>query len=165
MPIVIQNILRFILLVLTQVLVLNNILFMGYLNPYLYILFILSLPVRVPQWATLLLAFALGLSIDIFSGTAGLHAFASVFAAVFRQPIIKLFTSIEEGANPSPSFRSFGIPNYLKYVVTLVLIHHVVLFVTEAFTFVNFGILLPKILLSSLVTILLIMAVQLLKKE
>ena len=165
MPVVIQNILRFILLVLAQVLVLNNIQFLGYLNPYLYVLFILALPVRVPRWITLLLAFALGLTIDAFANTMGLHAFATVFMAFLRQPVIKLFTTVEEGTNPTPSFRTFGIPDYLKYAITLVLVHHVILFFMEAFSFVNVSILLLKILLSSLITILLIAAVQLLKKE
>ena len=90
MPTVLQNIFRFILLVLFQVLVLNNIQFLGYINPYLYILFILSLPVQMPRWFLLVLAFILGLSIDIFSNTLGMHAFATVFVAFFREGIIKL---------------------------------------------------------------------------
>ena len=165
MILIVQNIIRFILLVLVQVLVLNNIQFLGYLNPYLYILFILALPVRLRQWIVLLLAFALGLTIDAFSNTMGLHAFATVFMAFFRLPIIKLFTTIAEGVSPTPSFRTFGIPDYLKYAVTLILMHHTVLFFLEAFTFAYIGALLIKILLSSLVTILLTVAVQLLKKE
>jgi rod shape-determining protein MreD len=165
MILIVQNIIRFILLVFVQVLVLNNIQFLGYLNPYLYILFILALPVHLRQWIVLLLAFALGLTIDAFSNTMGLHAFATVFMAFLRLPIIKLFATIDEGVNPSPSFRTFGILDYLKYAVTLVLMHHVVLFFLEAFTFAYIGTLLIKILLSSLVTILLTVAIQLLKKE
>ena len=105
MILIVQNILRFVLLVLVQVLVLNNIQFLGYLNPYLYILFILALPVRLRQWIVLLLAFVLGLTIDAFSNTMGLHAFATVFMAFFRLPIIKMFTTIEEGVSPIPSFQ------------------------------------------------------------
>ena len=77
MPVVLKNIFRFIILVLVQVLVLNNIQFLGYINPYIYILFILSLPVRTPRWASLLLAFVLGLTIDIFANTPGMHASAA----------------------------------------------------------------------------------------
>ena len=165
MPTVLQNIFRFILLVLVQVLVLNNIQFLGYINPYLYILFILTLPVQMPRWFLLVLAFILGLSIDIFSNTLGMHAFATVFVAFFREGIIKLFTNIEEGNNPTPTFYTFGVSGYVKYIVVMVLIHHVTLFTLEAFSFVHFWMLISKILLSSLVTILLILGIQSIKTK
>jgi rod shape-determining protein MreD len=165
MPTVLQNIFRFLILVLFQVLVLNNIQFLGYINPYLYILFILALPVQIPRWFELLLAFALGLTIDIFSNTPGTHAFATVLVAFFRSGIIKLFTSIEEGNNPNPSFYTFGVSAYIKYVVILVFIHHTTLFMLEAFSFAHFGIMMAKILLSSFVTIVLILGIQSVNKK
>lgn len=165
MPTALQNIFRFILLVLFQVLVLDNIQFMGYINPYLYILFILALPVQMPRWATLLLAFGLGLTIDAFSNTMGMHAFATVLVAFFRDGIIKLFTSIEEGNNPTPSFYTFGVSAYVKYVVLMVFIHHATLFFLEAFSFVHFWLMLAKILLSSFITILLMLGIQSLNRK
>jgi rod shape-determining protein MreD len=147
------------------VLVLNNIQFLGYINPYLYILFILALPVQTPRWATLLLAFGLGLTIDTFSNTVGMHAFATVLAAFLRSGIIKLFTSIEEGNNPTPSFYTFGVSAYVKYVVLVVFIHHATLFTLEAFSFSNYWITLAKIALSSLVTILMILGIQSFSKK
>lgn len=160
MPVALQNIIRFILLILVQVLVLNNIQFLGFINPYIYILFILSLPVRLPRWVSLLLAFALGLIIDIFSNTPGMHAFASVMVAFFRNNIINLFITIDEGNNPTPSYYTFSVGTYVKYVVFMVLIHHTTLFFLEAFSFVHFWLMLAKIILSSLVTILIILGVQ-----
>ncbi|MDD4969133.1 MAG: rod shape-determining protein MreD [Paludibacter sp.] len=165
MPTILQNIFRFALLVLFQVLVLNNIQFLGYINPYLYILFILVLPVQMPRWFLLILAFILGLTIDIFSNTPGTHAFATVFVAFFREGIIKLFTNIEEGNNPTPSFHTFGVSAFIKYVVLIVFIHHTILFTLEAFSFAHFGIMLAKILLSSLVTVLLILGIQSIKTK
>jgi rod shape-determining protein MreD len=165
MPVVLQNIFRFILLVLFQVLVLNNIQFLGYINPYVYILFILALPVQTPRWFTLLLAFGLGLTIDAFSNTMGMHAFASVMVAFLRNGTIKLFTAIEEGNNPTPSFHTFGVSAYVKYVVLLVFVHHTTLFLLEAFSFYHFWFMLAKIVLSSFVTILLILGVQSLNKR
>jgi rod shape-determining protein MreD len=165
MPTILQNIFRFILLVLFQVLVLNNIQFLGYINPYLYILFILALPVQIPRWFLLVLSFFIGMTIDVFSNTIGMHAFATVFIAFFRNGIIKLFTNIEEGNNPTPSFYTFGVSAYVKYVVVMVLIHHATLFMLEAFSFAHFWILSAKILLSSLVTISLILGIQLIKTK
>ena len=160
MPVVLQNIFRFILLVLFQVLVLNNIQFLGYINPYVYILFILALPVRTPLWFALLLAFGLGLTIDMFSNTGGMHAFATVMVAFLRNGVIKLFTAIEEGNNPTPSFHTFGVSAYVKYAFLLVFVHHTTLFLMESMSFAHFWLMLAKIILSSLVTIVLILGIE-----
>ena len=165
MIVVLQNIFRFIVLVVVQVLILNNIQFLGYINPFLYIYFILALPVRIPRWAVLIMAFALGLIIDIFSNTAGIHAFATVFVALLRAPAINLLVSIDESSDPQPSVKIFGWMIYLRYAGFLVLIHNALIFILEAFSFVNFGIISLKILLSSVVTLLLVIAIQMFKKK
>lgn len=153
------------MLVLAQVLALNNIQFLGFINPYIYILFILLLPVRLPRGILLLLAFGLGLTIDAFSNTMGMHAFATVLVAFFRNGVIKLFTSIEEGNNPTPSFYTFGVGAYVKYVVVMVLLHHSALFILESFSFNHLWIVTFKILLSSLVTTLLILGIRSFNKK
>ena len=165
MAVALQNILRFIFLFLLQVFILDNIQFMGYINPMIYVLFILSLPVRFPKWALLILAFIMGLIIDVFSNTAGMHSFALVFAAFLRTPVINIFTSIDEGSNPTPSFHTFGVSAYVKYVVILVLIHHFILFFIESFSFLHLTLLIPKIIISSTVTILLILGLQSFKSK
>ncbi len=165
MAVALQNILRFIFLILLQVFILDNIQFMGYINPMIYVLFILSLPVRFPKWALLILAFIMGLIIDVFSNTAGMHSFALVFAAFLRTPVINIFTSIDEGSNPTPSFHTFGVSAYVKYVVILVLIHHFILFFIESFSFLHLTLLIPKIIFSSTVTILLILRLQSFKSK
>jgi rod shape-determining protein MreD len=165
MPTALQNIFRFIILVLLQVLVLNNIQFLGYINPYIYILFLLALPVQTPRWFSLLLGFFIGVIIDMFADTPGIHAFASVLIAFLRNGTIKLFTAIEEGNNPTPSFYTFGVSAYIKYVVLLVFVHHTTLFFLEAFSFANFWIMFAKIILSSLVTIMIILGIQSLSRK
>ena len=165
MQLVLQNIFRFVMLVLVQVLVLDNIQFLGYISPMIYILFILSLPVRFPRGVVLILAFLLGLTIDIFNNTMGIHAFATVFAAFIRPTIINMSVSMEEMANPTPSFRTFGVANYVKYVVLIVLFHSIVLFFVESFSFLLLSLLIPKIILSSAVTILVILGIQSLKSK
>lgn len=160
MIVFLQNTLRFILLLLTQVFILNNIRFLGFINPYIYILFVLLLPVKFPRWISLLLAFLLGLILDVFSNTYGIHAFTSVLIAFLRNPVINMYTSIEEGANPTPSFYTFGVVPFIKYVSTLVILHHSVLLFLEIFSFVGFGDTLIRIVLNSLVTILIILGIQ-----
>ena len=162
---VLQNILSFVLLVLFQVLALNNIQFLGFINPYIYILFIIALPVKTPRWLSLILAFILGLTIDIFSNTLGMHAFATVLIAFLRNGIINLFIVLEENDNPVPSFRSFGVGAYIKYLVLMVFIHHFSLFFLEAFSFAQPGLILSKIVLSSIVTFLILLGVVSLQRK
>jgi rod shape-determining protein MreD len=157
---VIQNIILFIVLILAQVLVLNNIQFLGFINPYIYVLFIISLPVSLPRWLTLILAFAMGILIDVFSNTLGMHAAAAVLIAYARSFIIKLFTSIDEGNNPTPSFHTFGVGAYIKYIFVMVFLHHATLFYLEAFSFSHFWLILFKTLLSSTITILIILGLK-----
>jgi len=164
-PVLFQNIFRFVLLVLVQVLILNNIQFLGFVNPYLYILFVLLLPVRTSKYLTLILAFVLGLIIDAFSNTMGMHAFASVLVAFLRAPAIEIFTSLDEGANPEPSFRSFGVAAFMRYVSLLVVIHNITLFLLEAFGFATWWTIVGKMLVSSLVTLLLIFGIEVLRRR
>jgi rod shape-determining protein MreD len=119
----------------------------------------------MPRWAVLILAFGLGLTIDIFSNTGGIHAFATVLAAFLRPVVINLFTSIEEGNNPTPSFHTFGVSAFVKYVVIIVFIHHITLFFLEAFSFAHFWLILFKAIVSSIVTILMILGIQSLTKK
>ena len=165
MQLVLQNIFRFIILVLVQVFVLDNIQFMGYISPMIYVLFILSLPIRFPRGVLLILAFLLGLTIDIFNNTMGIHAFATVFVAYVRPTVIKMSVSLEEMPNLTPSFRTFGVANYVKYVVLIVLFHNIVLFLVESFSFLHLSLLIPKIILSAAVSILIILGIQSLKSK
>jgi len=160
-----QNIVRFTVLVLIQVLVLNNIQFLGFINPYIYILFIISLPIKNPRWFSLILAFALGIVMDMFTNTLGLHAFACVLVAFLRNPLINLFASNEDNINFTPSFNTFGTADYVKYVFIIVLIHHFTLYYMEVFSFANFWMTAYRAALSSLITISIVLSVQLLGRK
>lgn len=160
-----QNIVRFFLLILIQIFVLNNIRFLGYINPYIYILFIFLLPVKFPRWLSLILAFVMGLIIDAFSNTPGIHAFSTVLVAFLRNPVINIYTSVEEGANPVPSFYSFGVAAFVKYIITLVLIHHTTFFFLEIFGFENIGQTLMKIILNAFFTTVIIFGIHSFKRK
>jgi len=134
--IIVINILRFILLVPLQVLILDNINLGGSINPYLYILFILLLPFESPKWLLLILSFLLGLSVDIFSGTPGMHAAATVFMAYLRPVVIKnIQTNKEFEPGMQPSIRDLGLKWFFFYTLVLVFVHHVSLFMLEVFRF------------------------------
>lgn len=155
------NILRFLFLLMFQVLILNNIQLNGYLNPFLYVLFILMLPFQTPKWLGLVLAFFLGICIDMFSDTGGLHAAASVLMAFLRDPVLKLI-SPRDGYDTveKPSVQRFGFSWFFLYSGILVFIHHFFLFYLEAFHFSGFFFTLFRVVLSSVFTLTLIFVSQ-----
>ncbi len=143
----------FIVLILLQLIIFSNIEFSGYVNPYVYVMFILILPFSIPSWFLLILAFFTGLVVDLFSGTLGVHAFATVMAGFVRPWILTLnITSEVNDPDMSPSLYRQGFRWFLFYTVTVVFVHHLSLFLVEVFTFSNFFHTLMRVLLSTVVT-------------
>lgn len=165
----ISNIIRygltFIVVMLLQLLLCNNIQFSGYINPYIYIFLIIMLPYDIKEWFLLLLAFILGLTIDIFTGILGLHTFASVFAA-FVRPVILRLTAPRDGYDslyPLSMF-TYGFNWYLVYASIIVFIHHFVLLYLEVFRFDHFFGTLLRVILSSVFSLVFILLLELTRK-
>ena len=151
----------FIALVLLQLLVFNNIEFSGFINPYVYVLFILLLPFTTPKVVLLVMAFLLGLSVDLFMGTPGVHSSATVLMAFSRPTVMAMF-SPREGyqSGTYPRLTQFGMEWFVKYTVMLILIHHFTLFYLEVFSFSHFFNTLLRAFLSSILTSLIIIFSQ-----
>ena len=92
----IQHITRFFILAALQVLILNNIQISGYLSPYVYILFVMLLPAKMPKAIVLGLAFIMGFTMDVFADSYGIHTSATVLLAYIRPSILSL-VSIKGG--------------------------------------------------------------------
>lgn len=131
-----KYIFSFILLVLLQIVICNNINFSGYVNPFIYIAFILLLPITIKNWQILLVAFLLGAIIDIFCDSLGIHTFATVFIAFLRPAILRWVTP-RGGYNTahSLSIRNYGLSWFLLYASVTIFIHHFILFYLERFSF------------------------------
>lgn len=135
----INNIARFLILILLQVLILDNINFGGYVNPYLYVYFILLLPFETSGWLLLISSFLLGFGVDVFAGTLGMHTFASVLMAFFRPLVIRSISSKREyETGMSPCIQDLGFQWFFVYSFILILIHHLALFYLEVFRFSDF---------------------------
>ncbi len=157
---------NFVVFVLLQVLLLNNIQFSGYVNPYLYVLFIITLPFPTPKWLLLLLGMVTGITIDVFMNTFGLHAAATVFMAYMRPGVLTLIAprdGYETGKLPVPAH--YGYLWFIKYAVLMVLLHHLFLFIVEAFSFAMFWDTLWKSVVSSFFSILFILIVMLFARD
>jgi hypothetical protein len=151
----------FVLLLAIQVLVMNNIGFSGYINPFIYILFIILLPLETSAWLLLILAFFTGLSVDLFAATTGLHTSATVLAA-FVRPYILRFISPREGYEKGdiPGINKNGFRWFIIYVALIVFVHHSALFYIEVFRMKHFFITFARVLLSSIFSILFIVIIQ-----
>lgn len=135
-----RYLLLFIVLVLAQVLICNNILLFGVAVPFVFIYFILSLPLNMSLNLVLVLSFALGFFIDIFSDTLGLNSLACIILAVLRRPMFYAYMPREDKmVNLIPCIASMGWENYLKYAVTLSTLFCLVVFGIEFFSFESFG--------------------------
>lgn len=157
--------LLFVVLSVLQVLVFDNLNFLGFINPYVYVFFLLALPVSIDKKHLMLLAFVLGFVIDIMSNTIGIHIFASVLIAYFRNNWIKVIFVHTDYENLSPSLKSFGLSNYLKYASVLIFMHHLSLFLLESLDWHMFVFNLVRALCNTAVTLLLILLYEILRKE
>jgi len=153
MYIIARNILRFIIVVLFQVLVMDNVMINGFMIPWVYLLFILLMPFETPRWMVLLSGFALGLGIDFFEHTPGLHTAATVLIAYLRPYILSLLAP-RDGYEPEtfPRIHFYGFNWFLKYALLMVFIHHMALFYLEVFQLQNFLATLLRVLLSSVLS-------------
>ncbi|MCB0445724.1 MAG: rod shape-determining protein MreD [Gelidibacter sp.] len=159
--VILNTAIRFFVLVLIQVLVLNHINFLGDINPYPYILFILLFPVNNNRTLFVFLAFLLGLSIDIFSDSGGVHAAACVTLAYIRPMVLKFsFGTVYDYQTIKFDQTEFG--SRLTYFTILTLIHHFILFSLEVFNISNIILIFQKTLFSSIFTILLCLIITIL---
>ena len=172
MSIYLKNFLRFWLLVVIQVLLLNKLTLRWWTEPagfpifipFIYPLFILLLPFETPVWLLLFLGMGMGLTIDTFMNTAGMHAFAAVLIAYLRTNVLSalLPKNLVEYPNQSPNVKNMGWVPFLTYSAFLLIIHHATFFIIEHWTFANLGYLLLKILASTVTSMLFVIAYLLL---
>lgn len=161
------NSVRFLLLVLVQVLVFNKLNFFGYINPMIYVLFLFWYPLKEKRPTFITICFLLGLTIDIFSDTLAINAAATTTIAYLRPPLMRLVFGVNY------EFQSFKLNNATRiqqftFLALLVVLHHMVYFSLEIFSFANILLILKKTLvvgLASIVLCLLFIALFSTKKE
>ena len=156
-----RNVFSFLLFLLSQIYIFNNIELFGYLNPYVYVLFILILPLEIPRTLLLIASFVMGFSIDYFSNTIGINIIACVLIAYLRPGLIR---SLTQKTDLDPGMKigipDFGFGWFFTYTTILVVIHHLILFYLEVFSFNGFFETLKRSLLSASFTIIIIIIGQ-----
>lgn len=155
------TLLLFIILLLIQVLICNHIVLFGVAIPFIFIYFIIRMPVNMNTIGLLTLSFLLGLGVDIFSDTAGMNALACTLIAMMKR---KIFFSYVQKDDKSvtivPGISSMGFGTYLRFIVSMVTIYCLILFSIEYFSFASVKDVVIKTLASSALTSLLLLAVD-----
>lgn len=161
----IQYTLMILLYLFLQIFFMRNIVLFNYAFCFIYIAGVLLLPIDIDRMYLLLIAFAIGFVVDMFSNTFGMHAAASVFIAYLR-PFLILYQTKSKGTDrPEIGIRTQGFGAFLAYIFPLILIHHSVLFFIEIN---NFGMILYTLIrigASALLTTLLIVLLELFSKR
>lgn len=159
----IENIIRFVVLFLLQVLLFNNISILGYCLPFVFVLFLIALPTTLPRWIELVIGFFSGLLLDIFSNTLGVQMAACTLISYVRPLLIRSMIQDNDRLLGTLSSATLGIQAYWRIVVILVVLHHSMMFFLVEFSFTNWWITLIQIVFSSLISILLILGYDLLR--
>ncbi|MBR5729503.1 MAG: rod shape-determining protein MreD [Prevotella sp.] len=160
-----QRVVAFVVLVVVQALVLNHIHLFGVATPLFYVYFVLLFRRNHPKWIILLTSFLLGLCIDVFSNTPGLAAASTTFIAVVQPYILEPFVPRDSDENLKPGMRTLGIGRFIYYTIFMVLLYNLVFFSLEAFNFFNWLQWLLCIGSSTLLTVVLILVVENLRRS
>lgn len=159
----IRHIVHFVLFVALQILLMDNLVLFSTGFCFIYIAFLLFLPINMNRVLLLFLGFVAGFAVDIFYDTMGIHAAASVLLAYLRPFILNLLTPRDGyDANDSVNLHIMGWRWFLAYAMTLILVHHAAVFILEIFTLDSLWSAVPKILLSVFFTGVVMVILQLL---
>jgi hypothetical protein len=145
------NSIRFIVFLSLQVLIFNNINLFGYINPYPYILFIILYPVNSNKSILLLGSFFLGLLLDIFCDSGGVHTTASIVLAFLRPTLFRFSFGL------SYEYQTVKIadkmsPERITLLLLAIVIHHFILFYLEYFRLGLLFTILSRTIVSALFT-------------
>jgi rod shape-determining protein MreD len=160
-----KRVLLFVVLCVVQALVLNHIHLFNCATPLLYVYFILRFNRNEPKWAIMLWCFFLGLVSDTFTNTPGMAAASMTFVGMIQPYLLELIIAKDSADDLKPSLHTMGIHVYMRYSIAIVLLYCLVFYSIEAFNFFNWVYLLECAGGSAVVTLLLIFAIESVRKK
>lgn len=128
------------LYIFLQLFLLNHLDIVGLPTPYLYLLFLFLLPIDIPKPFLYLIAFGLGMIIDVFSDNAitGLHAFSALLAIGLRPRVLQVLGASGARGMDEFTFENQGMLWYIGYLLPLVFVHHLAYYFLESMTLGHF---------------------------
>lgn len=141
-------IVRFIGLVLLQVLILNKLNIFGFINPMIYVIWVVLFPINKNKTSLFLTSFLLGITIDTFSDSGGINAASILAVAYIRLPLLKMVLNKTDFDFILFNIRTIAFSKAFIYLSLIVIIHHFILFSLDYFSWSLFN----SILYSTLIT-------------
>jgi rod shape-determining protein MreD len=155
----------FIVMCAVQVLILNHIHLFDVATPFLFVYFAISFRRNTPKWAILLWCFAMGLAVDVFSNTPGLSAGSLTLVGLIQPYLLELFTPRDSVEDLECCAATLGKGKYTLFALILLLVFCLLFFALEAFTFYNWIYWLLCTGSSTVLTLVLIMAIESIRKK
>ena len=147
---------RWCIVMLLQVLLVSQLQLLGICHPFIYILPLLLLPITLPQWANMLIGAVVGLVMDMFCNTLGIHMASCILLMFVRPYCIQRWGTDTERITGEITPQTLGTASFVEYTVLLTVLHHLTVFLLTAWTFHLWWRTLLTVVVSSLVSILLI---------
>ena len=154
---------RYVVVMLLQVFLFDQLQLFGVCHPYIYVLCLLMMPITLRSSVDLLIGAGVGLVMDIFSNSPGVHMAACVMIMFVRRYLLGLIVNDRDRLNEQISLRSIGMLAMIEYAIILVLVHHFLVFTLAAWSWRYIGLVLIETVISSTITILVIIGYNALK--
>ena len=154
---------RYIVVMLLQVLLFDQLQLWGACHPYIYVLCLLMMPITLPHNADMLIGAAAGIIMDVFCNSLGVHTASCILLMFIRPYLLGAIVNDKDRLNEQISLHAVGMEALVKYVVILVLVHHLAVFSLAAWSWHHISFVLLETLVSSIFTILVIIGYNMLK--
>ena len=154
---------RYLLIMVLQVLLFDQLQLWGACHPYIYVLCLLMMPITLPHSADMLIGAFAGFIMDIFCNSLGVHMAACILLMYIRPYLIGVIVNDKDRLNEQISLHAIGMEALLKYTVIMVLIHHLTVFSLAAWSWNHMGFVLLETIVSSTITILLVIGYNVLR--
>jgi cell shape-determining protein MreD len=130
----------------------------------MYILFLINLPARIPRWVEMLIGFAVGVMMDVWHASLGIHISACVALTFVRPLLLNNTVQDVERIKDNLSSQNIGRAEYIKCAVILTVLHHFIVFSLETWNIQFWWIVLLQTLISSVMTLVVILGYEYLKR-
>ena len=158
-----KQIIRYIVVMMLQVLLFDQLQLLGVCHPYIYILCLLMMPITLSHSADMLIGAAVGLVMDVFCNSLGVHMASCILLMFIRPYLLGAVVNDKDRLNDEINLRSIGAEAFLKYVAILVPIHHFAIFMLGAWSWSHIGFVLLETLVSVVLTWIVIVSYNVLK--
>ena len=154
---------RYVVVMLLQVLLFDQLQLWGVCHPYIYVMCLLMLPITLPHSVDMLIGAAVGLVMDVFCNSLGIHMAACVLLMLIRPYLLGVIVNDKDRLNEQINLRTIGLEALVRYTVILVLVHHLTVFSLAAWSWSHMSFALIETAVSSAVTILVVLGYNALK--